>query len=64
MDNGLRIGLQLLGLLQRCGFNPWTIQWVKVSGVAADAAQIQSLAQKLLYAAGAAIKKEEEEKLF
>ena len=40
------------------GSIPGPGQWVKGSGIAAPAAQIQSLAQELPYAAGAAIKKE------
>ena len=35
---------------------PGLVQWVKASGVAAAVAQIQSLAQELPYAVGAAIK--------
>ena len=43
--------------LQRWGFNLALPQLVKGSCVVADAAQIQSLARKLAYAMGAAIKK-------
>ena len=55
--SGLRIQLQHLGFLQRCGFDPCLEQWVKGSGITAAVAQIQSLAWELPHAVGAAIKK-------
>ena len=53
--SGLRIRLQQLGS-RRHGFNSQPSMWVKGSGVAAGAAEIQSLAQKLPLAVGLAIK--------
>ena len=50
LQNGLRIPLQWLGLLQRHGFDPQVVQWVKGSGIAAAVPHIQSLAQELPYA--------------
>ena len=53
----LRIQLQWLGSLWRCRFDPhWCSEWVQVSGVAAAVAWIQSLAQEIPHAMGAAIK--------
>ena len=53
----LRIRLQCLRLLRRCGSIPCLVQWVKGSGIVPVVAQIQSLAQELSGAAGRAIKK-------
>jgi len=61
--HGLRIQLQWLGSLQRGGFNPLPVKWVKGSSVATAAAQvaaaagIQSLARELPYVSGAAKKR-------
>ena len=44
------------------GSSPGPAQWVKGSGSAAPAAQIQSLVQELPYAMGAAIKKKKKKK--
>ena len=60
--SGLRIQLQKLGSLQRCGFHPWPSTVGKGACVALPAAwvtavaQIQSLAWELLYTVGVAIK--------
>ena len=43
------------------GFIPGPLQWVKGSGVATPAAEIQLMVQELPYATGAVIKKKEEE---
>ena len=56
--SGLRIPLQGGRSRLRYGFHPWSVQWVKGSGVATDKAWIQFLAWELSYVAGAA---EEEE---
>lgn len=48
---------QQLRSLGRCRFTLGLVQWIKGSHVATAVAHIQSLAQELLYAVGAAIKK-------
>ena len=52
--NGLKIRLQWLWLLQRCGFHPW---WWDKGSVVAAVAGIQMLAWTFPYAVGVAIKK-------
>lgn len=64
MVSGLRIQLEWLGPLQKCGFDPGTVQWVKVSSVVAAATRIQFLAQGLPYATGAAINRTKERERF
>ena len=51
----LRIQLQQLGLLQRCGFNPHIAKWVKGPGIAAAMAQTRSLSQELPFVMGMAM---------
>ena len=55
--SGLRTQLQQLGSLWRCAFNPDPVKWVRESGIAHAAAQVQFLAWELPYTMGAAIKK-------
>ena len=55
--SGLRTQLQPLGSVWRCAFNPDPVKWVRESGIAHAAAQVQFLAWELPYTMGAAIKK-------